>query len=183
MRQQSQAWKGKVTGPVAFLEWSQDINLSSQKQACALDHCAMLPSPSSSPFHILPFLFYFIYLFVFSGLHPRHREVPRLGVESSCCFWPMPQTQQFEIRAASATYTTAHGNARSLTHWARPGIKSTTSWFLVGFVSTAPQRELRILPFLRGRKKKRGDITNPMLLINSDIPRGHTSHPLLTHTH
>ena len=28
--------------------------------------------------------------------------------------------------AASATYTTAHGNARSLTHWARPGIKLTS---------------------------------------------------------
>ena len=27
------------------------------------------------------------------------------------------------------------GNARSLNHWARPGIKPTTSWFLVGFVN------------------------------------------------
>ena len=35
------------------------------------------------------------------------------------------------IRAASATYTTAHGNAVSLTHWARPEIEPTTSWFLV----------------------------------------------------
>ena len=31
----------------------------------------------------------------------------------------------------SATYTTAHGNARSLTHWWRPGIEPATSWFLV----------------------------------------------------
>ena len=30
---------------------------------------------------------------------------------------------------------TAHGNAGSLTHWARPGIESATSWFLVGFVN------------------------------------------------
>ena len=35
----------------------------------------------------------------------------------------------------SATYTTAHGNTGSLTHWARPGIEPTTSWFLVGFVN------------------------------------------------
>ena len=42
------------------------------------------------------------------------------------------------IRAMSVTYTTAHGNARSLTHWARPGIKPTNSCFLVGFVSAAP---------------------------------------------
>ena len=47
----------------------------------------------------------------------------------------------------SATYTTAHGNARSLTHWARPGIESTTSWLLVGFVSVAPRQEL-LPPFL-----------------------------------
>ena len=42
----------------------------------------------------------------------------------------------------SATYTTAHGNARSLIHWAKPGIEHAISWFLVGFVSTAPWREL-----------------------------------------
>ena len=47
----------------------------------------------------------------------------------------MPQPQQHGIWVMSATYTTAHGNARSLTHWARPGIKPATSWFLVGFVN------------------------------------------------
>ena len=40
------------------------------------------------------------------------------------------------------TYTTAHGNARSLTHWARLGIEPATLWLLVGFVSAAPQWEL-----------------------------------------
>ena len=30
----------------------------------------------------------------------------------------------------------------SMTYWARPGIEPTSSWILVGFVSTAPQREL-----------------------------------------
>ena len=39
-------------------------------------------------------------------------------------------------------YTTAHGNAGSFTRWGRPGIKLTTSWLLVGFVSTASQMEL-----------------------------------------
>ena len=38
----------------------------------------------------------------------------------------------------SATYTTAHGNARTLTHWGRRQIEPTTSWFLVKFISTAP---------------------------------------------
>ena len=39
--------------------------------------------------------------------------------------------------------TTAHSNAGSLTQWERPGIEPTTSWFLVRFVSAAPQRELK----------------------------------------
>ena len=52
---------------------------------------------------------------------------------------------QFRIRAMSVTYTTTHGDAGSLTHWARAGIKPTTSWFLVGFVSAAPQRELLLI--------------------------------------
>ena len=47
----------------------------------------------------------------------------------------MPEPQQLGIWAVSATYTTAHGNARSFTHWARPGIEPATSWFLVGFVN------------------------------------------------
>jgi len=55
----------------------------------------------------------------------------------------MPQPQQRQIRAASATYTTAHGNAGSLTCWLRPWMESATSWFLVGFVSAAPRRELQ----------------------------------------
>ena len=35
----------------------------------------------------------------------------------------------------SATFATAHGNAGSLTYWARPGSEPATSWFLVGFVN------------------------------------------------
>ena len=31
--------------------------------------------------------------------------------------------------------TTAHINARSLTHWARPGMMPTSSWMLVGFLT------------------------------------------------
>ena len=34
-----------------------------------------------------------------------------------------PQPQQRQIWATSATYTTAHSNAKSLTHWVRPGIE------------------------------------------------------------
>ena len=44
--------------------------------------------------------------------------------------------------------TTAHSNARSLTHWARPGIEPTTSLFLIGFVSIAPQGELHLFQII-----------------------------------
>ena len=46
------------------------------------------------------------YFFVFLGPHPRHMKVTRLGVKLEL----QPQPQQHRIRAAYATYTTAHGN-------------------------------------------------------------------------
>ena len=56
----------------------------------------------------------------------------------------MPQPQQSQIQAASEAYTTAQGNTGSLTHWFRPGIKRTSLWILVGFVTAEPWRELAI---------------------------------------
>ena len=50
-----------------------------------------------------------IFLYFFSGPHPHHMEVPRLGVESEL------QLPAYTT-ATSATYTTAHGNTGSLTH-------------------------------------------------------------------
>ena len=46
-----------------------------------------------------------------------------------------PQKQQCRIQATSLTYSAAPSNARSLAHWVRPGIKPTSSWILVGFVT------------------------------------------------
>ena len=54
---------------------------------------------------LLIFLF-----FSFLGPHPRHMAVPRLGVEMELQLRPTPQPQQRGgTRAASATYSTAHG--------------------------------------------------------------------------
>ena len=55
---------------------------------------------------------------------------------------PTPQLQQHGMQALSATYTTAHGNAGSPTHWSRPGIEPETSRFPVWFVFAALWREL-----------------------------------------
>ena len=46
--------------------------------------------------------------------------------------------QQRQFWAMSTTYTTAHGNAGYLTHWARPGIEPASSWILVRFFSNGP---------------------------------------------
>ena len=82
------------------------------------------------------FLFVFCFCFLsFLGLLPQHMEVPRLGSTWSCSHLPTPEPQQHQIRTTSATYTTAHNNVRSWTHWARPGMETTASWFLVGFVN------------------------------------------------
>ena len=61
----------------------------------------------------------------------------------------MPEPQQCQIQAVSATYTAAHGNAGFLTHWVRPGHEPATSWFLFRFVSAAPWRELHVSFWIR----------------------------------
>ena len=83
---------------------------------------------------LLLFFFYF-FIFYFLGPHLWHMRFPGLGLNQSCCCRPTPQPWQYRIQAVSATYTTAHGNARSLPHWVRPGMEPATSWFLVGFVN------------------------------------------------
>ena len=86
-------------------------------------------------------LHFFVVAFVFSGMW-RHMELPRLGVKLEL------QLLAYATATATAdlsrvwTYTTAHSNAGSSNHWVRPGIEPATLWFLVGFVSTMPRREL-----------------------------------------
>ena len=59
------------------------------------------------------FVVFFVCLFVFCflGLHLRHMEVPRLGVQSEL---QPPATASATME--SATYPTAHGIVGSLTH-------------------------------------------------------------------
>ena len=77
-----------------------------------------------------------------STCHSQHMEIPRLGVEL-----------ELQLPAyTTATATPDPNRACDLHHnsWqcripnprGRPGIEPKTSWFLVGFVSAVPQREL-----------------------------------------
>ena len=63
-------------------------------------------------------------IFVFLGPHPKHMEVPRPDLRCICDLHHSSQQR------------------RSLTHWAKPRIEPTTSWFPVGFVSAAPRWKL-----------------------------------------
>ena len=62
-------------------------------------------------------------------------EVPRLEVKSELLPWSTPQAQQCRIRAESVTYTTAHGNAGSLTHWESPRIEPASLWIPAKFIN------------------------------------------------
>ena len=92
----------------------------------------------------------FIYLFFLSFLGPLpwHMEVPRLAVKSE--LWLLATATAIATRAPSHVCDLHHssGNTGYLTHWARPGIEPMSSWILVGFVSTAPRRELQVWIFL-----------------------------------
>ena len=71
-------------------------------------------------------LSFYIFFSCFLGPHMWHMNISRLGVE---------------LELQLPAYTTAHGNTRSLTHWARPGIEPASSWILVRFFTSAPQQE------------------------------------------
>ena len=87
-------------------------------------------------FHVI-----FFFVVCLLGSHSQHKEVPRLeGSNQSCSCRPTPQPQQCQIQATSVTYTTAHSNTGSLTHWTRPGVKPTSSWTLVGWVRMGTPR-------------------------------------------
>ena len=100
----------------------------------------MLRYVPSIPWSIRNFCLFFGFLFVvvsspFLLLNLRHMKVPRPGSNGSCCCQTIAEPQQHGIPATSASYTTAQHNAWSPTHWARPGIKATTTWILFRFVN------------------------------------------------
>ena len=83
------------------------------------------------------------FFFFFLGPHLRHMKFPRLGVQLELQLLALHHSHS-NIRSELCLQpnTTTHGNAGSLTQWARPGIEPATSWFLVRFISTAPWQEL-----------------------------------------
>ena len=71
------------------------------------------------------------------------RVTPMAYVSSQAKSWIRAAASVFcrsniQIQTTSATYTTAQDNAGSLTHWARPGIETVSSWILDEFVTVEP---------------------------------------------
>ena len=86
----------------------------------------------------------FTYFFAFLGPHPVAYGGSQARGQIRAVATGLRHSQQpRQIWATSATYTTTHGNAGSLTHWARPGIEPTSSWILVRFVTAEPQQKLQ----------------------------------------
>ena len=79
--------------------------------------CTILQSHQHGP-QLLSFfkIYLFILPFVLLGPHPQHMEVPRQGVESELQLPAYTTATATPDPSASATYTTAHGNAGSFTH-------------------------------------------------------------------
>ena len=94
-------------------------------------------------------------------------EVPRLGIKSELQLPAYAIATATLGPGASVTYITAHGNAGSPTHCARPGSKPETSWFVVGFVSIEPQWELHRQRFLHKTTDQPGTVLGPDGYANS----------------
>ena len=101
---------------------------------------------------------------------PATYEVPRPQ--------PTPQPQQLRIWAASASYTTAWGNAGFLTQWARPGIRLTSSWILVRFLTCWATVGTPIPVFLSQTRKH---FSCYLKIISKTQSQDFT--PLVSHTH
>ena len=79
--------------------------------------------------HIHTYIIYILYIYIAFLGHTCgiwHMEVQNWmgAVAASLCH------RQWVPKAMSETYTAAHGDAGSLTHWVRPGIKPASSWII-----------------------------------------------------
>ena len=116
-------------------------------------------------FYLLIYLF-ILFNFCFLLPNPQVVEIPRLGIKLELQLWPIPWPQQFRIRAASATYTTAHSTTGSSMHWAGPGIEPSSSQILVRSVIAEPQRTLHFFFLV-------SFFLNIKMIGSEDIPPNH----------
>ena len=81
-------------------------------------------------------IFFFSFLFrLFWAARMVYGSSQDRGQIQTAAVGLQPQPQQHQIQAASMICALACGSAGSLTHWPMPGIKPTSSWMLVGFLT------------------------------------------------
>ena len=88
-----------------------------------LSHVALVLAIYGLNFKVLFFFFFFSWLWLWHGSSQARGWIGA----AAACLTPVPQPRQHLICAASVTYTEVCGNTRSLSHWARPGIKPISS--------------------------------------------------------
>ena len=107
----------------------------------------------------------FFFFFCFLGPHPQHMEVTRLGVES-----------EMQLQACGTATTTQdlslifelyHSSQQRRILHPLTGIEPTSSWILVGFVTTEPRQELPIVAFFMiARNWKQPQTQGPILSVS-----------------
>ena len=91
---------------------------------------------------IKPYIYmgaFFFFFFCFLGLHPKHLEIPRLGVESDLQLLAIATATQDPSRVCDLHHRDSYAGSPILSE---PREQTATSWLLVGFISAAPQQEL-----------------------------------------
>ena len=93
-----------------------------------------------------------ILIFFFLGPHLPHMEVPRRGVQWELKLPAYITATATQIQDASVTYTTAHGNARSLTPERGQGWNPHPHGCYSGSFLPKPQRKLQNFSFNRNHQ-------------------------------
>ena len=112
-------WNSVLSHP---LTWKLSLDMIINK----INYCIFVNSSCSYSYDF----FFFFGLFAFS-----RADSAAYGGSQTRGLIVVVATGLCQSHSNAGSFTTAHGNSGSSTHWVRPGIKPTTSWFLVGFVN------------------------------------------------
>ena len=123
-------WNEKTPLLILFSWKLSDVsfaNIILQCVACLLILLLLLLILIRSSLPVISFMDFF-FLFFFRAAPVAIWNFQARGWIGAAAGWPMSQPQQRQIWVESATYAAACGNARSLTHWARPQMEFASAW-------------------------------------------------------
>ena len=126
----------KFLGQGLNLSWRCDPHCSCDLWSAAampypLTHYTRLKPPQWPKLHL-----FFFFFSLFRAAFEAYGSSQARGQIGTTAASPR---HSHSMWAMSATYSTVHGNARSITHRVRPEIEPTSSWILVRFISAELQ--------------------------------------------